>query len=240
MDEMANKDRGYLCVVEGLDRAGKSTQCEKLVQWFQQQGTPVKHMKFPDRSTAIGKLIDSYLKGELEQEDHVIHLLFAANRWEFAARIREDIANGITIVIDRYYYSGMIYSAAKNNPSLSLDRSMRADFGLPRPDLCICFMISSQTAVQRGGFGLERYETIEMQNRVLNLFKYVLESSQYPECSPVVADKSVEEVYANMIELVSQKLKDVDVKKPLKTYEHKFDVEASKTEGVHMATPSGS
>ncbi|KAL8970882.1 MAG: hypothetical protein Q9183_001310 [Haloplaca sp. 2 TL-2023] len=233
---MPNKDRGILCVVEGLDRAGKSTQCEKLVQWFQQQGTPVKHMKFPDRSTPVGKLIDSYLKGELEQEDHVIHLLFAANRWEFAEKIRDDIANGITIVVDRYYYSGMIYSAAKNNPNLSLDWSMGADYGLPRPDLCICFIISPMTAVQRGGFGLERYETLEMQNRVLSLFKYILESSQYPECSAIVADNSVEEVCANMIELVQQVLKVVDVKKPLKTHEHKLDVEALKNEASHMVT----
>lgn len=27
-------------------------------------------------------MIDSYLKGESEIEDHVIHLLFSANRWE--------------------------------------------------------------------------------------------------------------------------------------------------------------
>jgi dTMP kinase len=39
---------------------------------------------FPDRTTPIGKMIDNYLKGEAEQEDHVIHLLFSANRWEAA------------------------------------------------------------------------------------------------------------------------------------------------------------
>jgi len=29
-------------------------------------------------------MIDSYLKGHDTQEDHVIHLLFSANRWEAA------------------------------------------------------------------------------------------------------------------------------------------------------------
>lgn len=29
-------------------------------------------------------MIDAYLKGEAEIEDHVIHLLFSANRWEAA------------------------------------------------------------------------------------------------------------------------------------------------------------
>ncbi len=35
-----------------------------------------------DRSTPIGQMIDAYLKSSVEMEDHVIHLLFSANRWE--------------------------------------------------------------------------------------------------------------------------------------------------------------
>ena len=37
---------------------------------------------FADRSTAIGKTIDSYLQGKSELDDHAIHLMFSANRWE--------------------------------------------------------------------------------------------------------------------------------------------------------------
>jgi dTMP kinase len=32
-------------------------------------------------------MIDAYLKGDQQAEDHVIHLLFSANRWE-AAQVR--------------------------------------------------------------------------------------------------------------------------------------------------------
>lgn len=39
--------RGRLIVFEGLDRAGKSTQCEHLVKALQDQGHKVKHMRFP-------------------------------------------------------------------------------------------------------------------------------------------------------------------------------------------------
>lgn len=35
-----------------------------------------------DRTTAIGKAIDEYLNNKVELEDHAIHLLFSANRWE--------------------------------------------------------------------------------------------------------------------------------------------------------------
>lgn len=39
--------RGKLIVFEGLDRAGKSTQCEQLVQRLKIDGHDVRHLRFP-------------------------------------------------------------------------------------------------------------------------------------------------------------------------------------------------
>jgi thymidylate kinase len=39
--------RGALIVVEGLDRAGKSSQCEKLRDYLSEQGHTVKYIRFP-------------------------------------------------------------------------------------------------------------------------------------------------------------------------------------------------
>ncbi len=38
--------------------------------------------RFPDRFTAIGRMIDSYLTGKTDTDDAAVHLLFSANRWE--------------------------------------------------------------------------------------------------------------------------------------------------------------
>ncbi|KAL8692197.1 MAG: hypothetical protein Q9218_002728 [Villophora microphyllina] len=229
---MPAQPRGALIVIEGLDRAGKSTQCEKLFNYLQQLGRPVKRMRFPDRSTPIGKSIDSYLKGETHQEDHVIHLLFSANRWEAAAQIREDIAKGTTIIIDRYYYSGMIYSAAKNNPNLSLTWAMQPDIGLPKPDLAVCFVVSVEAAAARGGFGNERYEVSDMQKRVRFLFGELLGAPDYPEFIGLDADGPVEKVYGKMLELVNQALAITNLDKPLKTFQSDFDSDASSDKGI--------
>jgi len=35
-----------------------------------------------DRTTTIGKMINSYLAEDADMDDHAIHLLFSANRWE--------------------------------------------------------------------------------------------------------------------------------------------------------------
>lgn len=155
---------------EGLDRSGKSTQCERLVKRLRDTGQKVEHMRFPNRATPIGQAINDYLKGESEQEDHVIHLLFSANRWECAKAIEDHINSGTTVVIDRYYYSGCVYSAAKQNPTMSLAWCRDPEVGLPRPDLCLFLNLSAEKAAQRGGFGTERYEKQQMQDRVRQLY----------------------------------------------------------------------
>ncbi|XP_070765161.1 thymidylate kinase isoform X4 [Enoplosus armatus] len=62
--------RGALIVLEGVDKAGKTTQCKKLVQALQQSGRPVEMMRFPDRTTTIGRLISAYLEKKSDLEDH--------------------------------------------------------------------------------------------------------------------------------------------------------------------------
>jgi dTMP kinase len=74
--------RGALIVIEGVDRSGKSTQCKKLVDSLKAMSVNADLVRFPDRSTHIGGLIDKYLKQKSHLCDEAIHLMFTANRWE--------------------------------------------------------------------------------------------------------------------------------------------------------------
>uniref|UniRef100_A0A251UNM4 Putative P-loop containing nucleoside triphosphate hydrolase n=1 Tax=Helianthus annuus TaxID=4232 RepID=A0A251UNM4_HELAN len=76
--------RGALIVLEGLDRSGKTSQSGRLVAYLNGLGHPVESesWRFPDRDTAVGKMISAYLSNESQLDDHIIHLLFSANRWE--------------------------------------------------------------------------------------------------------------------------------------------------------------
>ncbi|CAK7216934.1 Thymidylate kinase [Sporothrix curviconia] len=162
--------RGALIVLEGLDRSGKTTQVQILEKKLQEQGRKVEVLRFPDRTTPIGKMIDAYLKSEAAMDDHVIHLLFSANRWEAAAKIEALLHAGTTVVCDRYYYSGMVYSAAKGNALLPLSWARGPEVGLPRPDLVVFLDLTEDQAKTRGGWGDEIYEKAEMQRRVRKLF----------------------------------------------------------------------
>src|SRR5205809_4314606 len=105
--------RGAFIVLEGLDHSGKTTQCKCLVERLTKEGYKVESMRFPDRTTPIGKLIDTHLKSDVELSDEAIHLLFSANRWELHKIIMDKLSEGITIICDRYAYSGWAYGAAK-------------------------------------------------------------------------------------------------------------------------------
>lgn len=76
--------RGLLIALEGGDRCGKSTQCTKVIDYLRNEvGQAVHFIKFPERTSAIGRVINEYLQCGNELSNQAIHLLFSANRWEF-------------------------------------------------------------------------------------------------------------------------------------------------------------
>lgn len=160
---MAQARRGAFILFEGIDRCGKSTQAKAVAAGLRGEGYAVEEMRFPDRTTTIGKLIDAYLRESTEVDDHAIHLLFAANRWEAASAIEATLAAGTSLVVDRYSYSGMVFTGAKGLP---LEWCAAPEIGLPKPDIVVHMDISLASAAARGGYGEERYEKEEMQRKV--------------------------------------------------------------------------
>ena len=170
-----------------------------------------------DRTTSIGKSIDAYLKGESQQEDHVVHLLFSANRWEAAMSIRAAIEQGSTVVIDRYYYSGIVYSAAKGRKDLSLQWAREPEIGLPRPDICLFLDISSEEQAKRGGFGNEKYETTAMQERVRELFYKLQVLPDGQDIKVIDAGGDVSRVQKDIMERVKRMMADTSFSEDLRT-----------------------
>ncbi|KAF2483527.1 thymidylate kinase-domain-containing protein [Neohortaea acidophila] len=203
--------RGALVVFEGLDRSGKSTQCQRLVDVLRANGEEVHHMRFPNRSSPIGQMINSYLSGQAQQDDHAIHLLFSANRWESVRELEERINAGATVIVDRYYYSGCVYSAAKHIPSMDLEWCRSPDVGLPRPDVCIFLDISAEEQAKRGGFGEERYEKRELQDRVRECYHEMRKHpDEHADMVIVDAGRGMEEVEQEIAEVVRRVRKNVE------------------------------
>ncbi|KAI9592094.1 thymidylate kinase-domain-containing protein [Syncephalis fuscata] len=185
--------RGVFILFEGGDRAGKSTQCRRLVDHLNANGIVAQHRRFPDRTTTIGKMIDAYLAGSTQLDDRAIHLLFSANRWEAVANMKADLQKGITLVVDRYAYSGVAFSAAKG---LSLSWCKQPDVGLLRPDLVCLLDMPVEKAALRGDFGQERYERVELQERVRTYFSQLRE----PSWLVLNATESIESLHETIVE----------------------------------------
>mmetsp|Transcript_28308 Transcript_28308/g.81292 ORF Transcript_28308/g.81292 Transcript_28308/m.81292 type:complete len:289 (+) Transcript_28308:98-964(+) len=161
----AEKGRGLFFVFEGLDRSGKSTQSRKLREHMQAVNgeESVKWMCFPNRETPIGCLIDLYLHRLIELGDGAIHLLFSANRWEMAPTIVGELSRGVSVVCDRYAFSGVAYSAAKG---LDFEWCQAPDRGLPCPDGVFFMRVEPEVGAARANFGDERYENASFQTSV--------------------------------------------------------------------------
>lgn len=124
-----------------------------------------------------------------------IQCLQFSSKW-----IEETLLSGTNIICDRYYYSGMVYSAAKLNPSLSLTWAKSPDIGLPRPDRVIFLDLEAEDAERRGGFGEEKYEKKVFQQEVRKQF-HSLQSNEAEEQHDMVLVNAGES-----IDLVGEKI----------------------------------
>ena len=174
--------RGAFIVFEGVDRVGKSTQAVRLLEALRSH-YPAQLMTFPDRSTTIGQMISQYLKGDKQLDDRVIHLLFSANRWEMRTQLEEMLSCGTSVIVDRYAYSGVAYSAAK--PTLDFEWCRQSDKGLPKPDVVLYLTASEDSISSRNGFGDERYETKIFQERVRQNYEKLKEDNWEVSTTPL-------------------------------------------------------
>ncbi|XP_031403361.1 thymidylate kinase-like isoform X4 [Punica granatum] len=113
LNGVSTEARGALIVLEGLDRSGKTSQSSRLLSYLEGLGHSAELWRFPDRTTSVGKMISSYLSNESQLDDHTIHLLFSANRWEKKSLMEEKLKSGTSLIVDRYSYSGVAFSSAK-------------------------------------------------------------------------------------------------------------------------------
>ena len=144
-----------LIVLEGLDGAGKSTQVKLLKEYLIGKGVNLRYLHFPRYdSQPYGELIGKYLRGDfgsIEQvHPQIVALLFALDRMDASATIREWLADGDCVLLDRYVYSNIAYQCSKimMQPQFAQNREELAKelrnwifdteygkYGIPKPDL---------------------------------------------------------------------------------------------------------
>lgn len=183
-----------LIIFEGGDKSGKGTQAKLLAKMLREKGYPVEEIAFPNRSSPIGKLLNSYLKKELFLTPHPAHLLFSADRWETKGTIETFLKEGKIVIVDRYSASGIAYSVANG---IDLEWCSQSERGLPTPD--IVFFMQIKETTRRIGFGEELFEDKKFQEEVINKYRMLVDETwKIINCEQSI-DASASEIFSHVI-----------------------------------------
>ena len=199
--------KAKLIVTEGLDGTGKSTQIRLLRQALEARGLRV----FADAEPTAyptGKLLRRVLSGEIPGSEWGNAALFFADRVRHNTDpengIRRHLADGETVLLDRYYFSTFAYQGTDTD----LDWVMDMHYGCPeitRPDLVLFLDMEPEKCLRRirehrADRPTEIYEDLAHLTRVRARFRTVFEKLRDRENVVYVdADGTKEEVAARML-----------------------------------------
>lgn len=135
-------------VFEGIDGSGKSTQCSLLYDFIRSENIPTRHLAEPtsgESGQKIRKILQAGIPVPVEEQ---IRLFIEDRRHDYETNIRPCMNAGITIVMDRYFYSNAAYQgSASFTPSEIIRRNI--ENGFPLPDRVYYIDLSPDTAMKR-------------------------------------------------------------------------------------------
>jgi dTMP kinase len=111
IDFQRNPYPGRYIVLEGIDGSGKTTQIEKLYDYFTTQGKEVVKTREPRKDEGlIGELIQKILNGKTTVPSVAIQYLFSADRGMHHAELIEPaLKEGKIVISDRCFWSAVPY-----------------------------------------------------------------------------------------------------------------------------------
>jgi dTMP kinase len=192
---------GRLIAFEGLDQSGKQTQAEWLVDALQRAGHAVRTVSFPDYTTTIGAEIGHALQGQRAYGADVLQLLYIANRYEHAPRIRGWLSEGAMVVADRYAASSVAYGEAQGVDATWLTGVQQR---LPPADLTVLLDITPETSLERKRAARDRFERdLPLLSRVRESYRRQAEASGWLGLD---GSRPPEAVHADVVNAVRARL----------------------------------
>jgi dTMP kinase len=152
------ESQGVFIAVEGIDGVGKGTQARQLLARITDQTRVAELMMFPRYGEAACADVERYLRGEFGDPDAVdaktASRFYAKDRLDAAPDIRKKLADGITVIADRYVDSNAGHQGGKlppeeREPFLAWLYALEyEEHKIPKPDLVI--ILYADEDVSRG------------------------------------------------------------------------------------------
>jgi dTMP kinase len=193
--------RGKIIVIEGTDKAGKSSQSRMLAEALKVSGKVCVILDFPDYTTPIGMEIKAFLEGKRDYLSEVKHLLFSANRWEKKKEIESMLENGTIIVMNRYWQSNLVYGAANG---MDINWLLRLDKGLPKEDITLVILVNPSISSKRA----EMQDAFESDTQLAaSAYKNYLKFAKQYRWKVIDGSKSKEQVHQEIMKIIRKELK---------------------------------
>jgi dTMP kinase len=139
---------GAIICFDGIDGCGKSTQVHLLEELLVDKGMPYHIYHYPDYNSDYGKIVDRYLNGHLTLSVDELFLLHIADMAKDKERVKNELRQGYTVIMDRYFYSTVAY---QSGGGFDYERAKKivALLDLPLPSLLFYLDVDVGTGIQR-------------------------------------------------------------------------------------------
>ena len=146
-----------LIAIEGVDKSGKETQTDLLLERLRKENRNARKIEFPNYPSEAAGAIRMYLNGDFganpdDVNPYAASVFFAVDRFASYKTDWEKFLNeGGIVVADRYTMSNMIHQGAKfsdvRERQLYVEWLIDLEFGkigLPKPDIVIFLDLSME------------------------------------------------------------------------------------------------
>ena len=195
---------GKIITLEGIEKSGKTTQAQMLSHYLsKEKHLNTAHFDLPDYQTDVGQIIYKYLnQAEMPSNPEVLHLLYAANRYEIRDVINFHLDDGYVVIMNRYYQSNIVYGSVNG---LEIRWLYTLDKNMPRSDLTIILDVPVQITEKRGTrMAKNRFEhDREFKERVREAFLTLAEKEKW---NVIDAARGKEDIHNDIIRIIESYL----------------------------------
>ncbi len=194
-------NHGLFIALDGLDGAGKSTQCRLLADWLRGQGLPVTACSDPGGTDIGRQLREILLDGRRPMTLACEAFLFMASRAQLTAEIiRPALDAGQAVVSDRFLLANVVYQghAGGLDPELLRAMGLLSTSGL-EPDLTVVLDLPVDNALSRRPGPTDRVESRAADYHARVRMGFLAEARRCPERVRLVdASRPVAQVHEDI------------------------------------------
>ncbi len=211
IDLKRNPYKGVYIALEGIDGSGKTTQTEKLADYFRGKGKSVVQTREPRKEGLIGNIVQKVLTGKIKMPSVALQYLFSTDRvLHHNDVIIPALKAGKIVVSDRCFWSAIVYGILDRTGNYDSEihsflyisqsiLSMYHQFIVP--DFTFALSVSLETALKRiskKDDEKEIYEDREKLRKVIEGYGWLAKKFA-KEIITIDGEKNVEEVTREII-----------------------------------------